>query len=734
MADIQGTEANDTLNGTPENDVIRGLGGNDVMDGKEGADDMRGGLGDDIYYVDNPGDWSIEQMDEGYDTIYSTVSYLMGAFTDEMFLVGPSAIVGTGNQLDNRITGNDANNFFFDGGGTDIFIGGNGDDFYDIRAVVSGDAITGYTFGPLDQVVEFESGGTDTVRSNATYVLPTWVENLVLTVNFNVDGYGNDLDNVLTGNGGNNRLEGGAGNDVLNGGWGVDFLLGGPGDDLYIIDTPHSFQPDSVFELEGEGNDTMRSSVSMQMGQGVETLELTGSDAIDGYGNNSNDRLIGNVAANYLIGNDGNDFLDGGDGNDNLRGGAGDDDIEGGDGDDQIFTDDGGADQVLGGAGNDGILAGTEFDLLDSYDGGAGLDTLALRGSYGPDLQFGASSMTEIETLLLVSGSNLMFSNTIGPPQNSGPFSYDLIMHDGNVAAGAILTVIAGQPAANAPGLQSDEQLQFDGSAESDGAFRIFAGLGSDALTGGAGNDGFFFETGGFTQADFVDGGAGIDSIALRGTYAGASSALVLGDAAVAGIEVFVLLSGYTTEFGGAVVPDGFDYDLTLANGNVAAAARLDIIATGLAADESVRIDGRAELDGSLRILSGAGDDILFGGSGADILFGGGGADQIDGGGGNDVFLYRAVAESSGEARDVLQLDDGDKIDLSFIDAVAATPTNDAFTWIGGGAFSGAPGELRASQTGGQWLVEADVDGNGLADFALNVVSAGAIVVTDFVL
>jgi Ca2+-binding RTX toxin-like protein len=552
---------------------------------------------------------------------------------------------------------------------------------------------------------------------------------------------GTETADTLIGTAEGDEILGYGGDDILDGKEGTDTLRGGAGNDLYLFDIQQGVAPDDVIELPGEGDDTMRTSVSLQMARNVETLELIGSDAIDGWGYLFDDRIIGNDAANNIFGLYGNDRLEGRGGNDMIRDGVGNDRVDGGDGNDMLFADDGGADILSGDAGNDGIFAGTEFDLLDSYDGGAGIDTLALRGSYGPDLRFNASSISGIENLLLVSGSNLMFANPNGPAQSGGPFSYDLIMNDGNVAAGAILTVIGGQPSELLPALQSNESLAFDGSAESDGAFRIFAGLGSDTLTGGGGKDGFFFASGALTGSDSVDGGLGTDSIALRGAYAGGpdgpypgTGPVVLSDTTMTGIEVFVLLSGHSREFGGTIEPTGFDYDVTLADGNIAAGATLDIIATGLKADESVRLDGGAELDGSLRILSGAGDDMLLGGAGADILYGGLGADHLEGGAGNDIYTYRGAAESGGQARDDLMFAAGDRIDLSAIDAIVGTPANEAFAWIGAAAFTGTAGELRATGAGDLWLVEADVNGDGLADFAFDATSPTPIVATDFIL
>jgi hypothetical protein len=60
-----------------------------------------------------------------------------------------------------------------------------------------------------------------------------------------------------------------------------------------------------------------------------------------------------------------------------------------------------------------------------------------------------------------------------------------------------------------------------------------------------------------------------------------------------------------------------------------------------------------------------------------------------------------------------------DKIDLSRVDANALAAGDQAFAWIGSNAFSGAAGELRAFQSGGNWILEGDVDGNGSADLVV---------------
>ena len=73
----------------------------------------------------------------------------------------------------------------------------------------------------------------------------------------------------------------------------------------------------SVIEANGEGTDTVQSSISFSAGRpSVENLTLTGSANING---------TGNAPANILTGNSGNNMLDGGAGADTMAGGAGND-------------------------------------------------------------------------------------------------------------------------------------------------------------------------------------------------------------------------------------------------------------------------------------------------------------------------------------------------------------------------------------------------------------------------
>jgi Ca2+-binding RTX toxin-like protein len=169
---------------------------------------------------------------------------------------------------------------------------------------------------------------TDTLSSSTTKVLEdsttankNTIENLTLTGSADINGKGNKLNNILTGNSGKNFLEGLDGNDTLDGKGGADTLKGGIGNDTYIVDSVDTIQEDTVV---GAGIDIVQASVDYTLGANLENLILTGT-AISGTGNELGNFLTGNNSNNSLFGKEGNDTLQGNGGIDTLRGGLNDD-------------------------------------------------------------------------------------------------------------------------------------------------------------------------------------------------------------------------------------------------------------------------------------------------------------------------------------------------------------------------------------------------------------------------
>ncbi len=231
----------------------------------------------------------------------------------------------------------------------------------------------------------------------------------------------------------------------------------------------------------------------------------------------------------------------------------------------------------------------------------------------------------------------------------------------------------------------------------------LLGGAGEDSLVGGAGND----VLAGGAGADTLEGGDGRDLLDYRGSDA---------------VEVSLALG---TGSGGDAAGDVFSGFEWLAGGDG------DDALTGDAGDN--RIFGGVGLD----VLNGAaGTDTLIGGDDDDILLGGAGADVLTGGAGADRFRYGAVADSAGFTRDVVtDFEAGDRLDLFFVDAIAAGGTaNDAFAFVGAAAFTAA-GQVRAATIGSNTYVYANTDAN-LATSELVIVLRGAVTLaaSDFVL
>ena len=82
-------------------------------------------------------------------------------------------------------------------------------------------------------------------------------------------------------------------------------------------------------------------------------------------------------------------------------------------------------------------------------------------------------------------------------------------------------------------------------------------------------------------------------------------------------------------------VGTAWSYNVTSADGNVAAGQVFTVDGSALKAGESLVFSGAAETDGRFAMTGGAGTDQLTGGAGADTLAGGAGDDILDGGAGH---------------------------------------------------------------------------------------------------
>ncbi|MFM7190364.1 MAG: calcium-binding protein, partial [Microcystaceae cyanobacterium] len=189
----------------------------------------------------------IEFFNNGVDTIESPFTWTLATNLENLVLTGTSHLNGTGNELDNTLSGNSGNNILDGLLGGDRLMGGLGNDTYIVDNI-------------RDVVTENANEGQDLVQATVNTTLTNNVEDLTLLGTANINGTGNNANNILTGNSGanllkglngNDTLSGGAGNDTLIGGLGNDRLTGGEGADQFL------FGSGSAFKTSNLGVDTL---------------------------------------------------------------------------------------------------------------------------------------------------------------------------------------------------------------------------------------------------------------------------------------------------------------------------------------------------------------------------------------------------------------------------------------------------------------------------------------------
>lgn len=398
----------------------------------------------------------------------------------------------------------------------------------------------------------------------------------------------------------------------------------------------------------------------------------------------------------YYPGTPGNDFYRGTAEDDVMRGLAGSDSLLGSGGNDRLYGDDGN-DNLRGEDGNDRLFAGAGDDFMrggrgiDYFDGGDGFDRIS----------FVDDAMTQGVIANLMTGriSNDGFGNreTMVAIEHLGGGSVFADRFYGNDLANDLLADRTDQVL----GYGGDDRVQ----------------LGS-------------------VEGARIDGGTGRDLILLTGnTVHLTSEGLVYSNAD----------HGVTIDLGNSrVIDDGFGFGARLVGfEDVTGTYQADRI-IGSAVDNRLSGGGAADRlygrDGNDLLLGDAGDDFLNGDAGADLLVGGTGIDRLTGGADADQFAF-AIGDTGttlATADRILDFEQGapgfgDRIDLSQIDAVPGG-SDDAFTFLGTAAFTGAAGEARYQIVSGSTFVYVAADAVAGVDLVIRIDGELTLTGSDFIL
>lgn len=764
MATKYGTPDDDLINGTELADDVRGFDGSDTLYGNGGDDVIRGGTATPA----DPLAWDGDDLIDG------------GAGNDKAF-------GGSGNDVIIMGDGDDT----ADGGrGDDVLMGGDGLDTFMIRQFAGDEEGFG---GNYDEIADF-TVGTDKLNVTALRISSFDTIRFLLSANedgdttleFGLNGYlegvrligvspsslkASDfilstgvVDDVLEGSQwSNDDLFGGRGNDTLSGLEGDDRLFGEDGDDTLYGESP---------EAESYGSDLL----------------------VGGIGN---DKLYGNAGQDKLNGGTNDDLLDGGSDNDTISTGAGADTVvyaphEQGELD--IVTDFNVATDKIDLRAFNISSFETIASLIDVDS--KGNSTLTVNyGGVTTQIQLNRVStlaasnfvfdLVAVKDTITGTDYNDDIFGAVADDKLYGGDGYDRIYgEDGNDVLTGSLALIEGDSSAN----DGDDILH--GGAGND---TLYAGGGNDLLVGGAGNDVLYGQLG----SDEMFGGAGIDGFSVRAYADGSTDhirdfelafdRLYVSAFGISSLETMhILMSGDVDgntvlgiRSGGQVqtividntFPDDFAAGNFLFSTSTAGTTKTgtsggddlfgglgnDIVKGGEAEDRVFGEQGDDILyggsststaleaaggydqlyggDGNDTLYGGGENDILVGGAGIDQLFGGLGNDRLAGGAGADSFKFdRAVANQTwlDTIVDFSQAQ-GDKIDLSLIDANAAVTGNQAFVLVDGNPITAA-GQVRIFYQGAYTYVEGNVNSVLSQDFQIRIAGRPEISVDDLIL
>ncbi|MEH2244582.1 MAG: calcium-binding protein [Nostoc sp.] len=483
MANIIGTDGDDTLLGSNGADIIDGKDGYDLLRGGTGNDTLIGGTGNDTLIGGGGKDEFVYNLGDGSDTITDFGGIGKGINPTAAVIAEVDTIKFLGAGLTARnllLTQNGSNlEISFQGvegaAGTQVILQNfKLENLENLKASGTRPAIGNILFDGQTSITDnfnvLDANSTETsigIKDTVTFFND---------LSNNITGLDNSND-VINGQGGNDKIDGLSGNDLLRGGTGNDTLIGGTGNDTLIG---------------GTGNDSLDGDNLLSGGDGDDSLSVSGYDSFS-YPNDEYDSR--SSGKNTLNGGAGNDTLsaDGSTGNNLLDGGVGNDTLSVSGyykGNNYFFQESGpsGNNTLNGGAGDDNLSAGgsTGDNLLN---GGDGNDSLSISGYYSYTPYEDEREPRDLST------------------------TYDSRSSGKNTLNGG-----AGNDSLSASGSRGDNLLSGgDGNdyifaSNATGNNTLYGDAGNDTIYGGNGND---ILTGGFGN-DSLIGGAGTDTFAFN--------------------------------------------------------------------------------------------------------------------------------------------------------------------------------------------------------------------------
>ncbi|MEH1862977.1 MAG: calcium-binding protein [Nostoc sp.] len=460
MANIIGTNGNDTLVGSNEADTIKGLAGNDTITSFSGNDTLIGGGGKDkfvyeYYYGSNNTDIITDfgGVDKGTNPTAAVIAEVdtLNFQGNDSFTAQNLLLTQNGNNLEINFEGDAYQTRFL---GTKVILQN-----FALENLENLSKSTGATVNLGNILFDGQTTITDSfdvfnANSSQSTLFNLNTVTFLNDLNNNVNGFDNS-DDVINGQGGDDIIDGLSGNDILRGGAGNDSLIGGVGDDALIG---------------GVGNDS-----------------LTGNDTLVGGAGND----ILNVEFST-----GDNTLNGGSGNDTLRGGAssGNNLLSGGDGNDDLYTS-----NVYSSVSPYIYFASSSNNTLE---GGAGDDTLNAQSPSGNNLLSGGDGNDSLSTSGITTYRGEPNFSSSGNNTLNGGVGNDTL-NAGNSTGNNLLS-----------GGDGNDSLSISGDLISySGQDSYYPSSGNNTLNGGAGDDTLRVEY--YTGNNLFSGGDGNDSLYL---------------------------------------------------------------------------------------------------------------------------------------------------------------------------------------------------------------------------